>query len=68
MTPATLRAWRETHGLTRQDAANLLGMSRRTLETIEQGRKGPGPLSGPISVLIQVPLPVLTEIRDSPGC
>ncbi|NEI52665.1 helix-turn-helix domain-containing protein [Rhizobium leguminosarum] len=33
-----VRAWRDGNGLTVKQAADLLGMSRRTFEGIEQGR------------------------------
>ncbi len=38
MTPSDLRAWREGRGLSRRDAADLLGLDPRTLEALEQGR------------------------------
>lgn len=38
MTPTELRAWRETRGLRRPAAAELLGLNLRTLEALEDGR------------------------------
>ena len=36
-----LRAWRATKGLTREEAAERLGVNWRTLEGWEQGRREP---------------------------
>lgn len=33
-----IRAWRKSQGMTVKDAADVLGMSKRTLEGIEAGR------------------------------
>lgn len=35
---AEIRAWRKHMGMTVKDAADLLGMSKRTLEGVEAGR------------------------------
>jgi transcriptional regulator with XRE-family HTH domain len=35
---ATVKAWRTERSLTIREAAEYLGMSRRTLEGVEQGR------------------------------
>lgn len=37
MTPADLVAWRKGHGFSQEDAANLLGIARRTYLHLERG-------------------------------
>jgi len=39
MTPADLRAWRDARGLSRAEAAIVLGVNARTLEDLESGRR-----------------------------
>ena len=41
MTASELRQWRERHNLTRKEAAALLGVSWRSVEAWELGRKIP---------------------------
>lgn len=50
----TLRAWRSERGLSGKAAAELLGVSTRTLEGLEQGRSPTSPLWGPISRLVKL--------------
>jgi transcriptional regulator with XRE-family HTH domain len=50
--PPTLRAWRTARGLSRTEAAALLGISARTLETLEYGRKASSALWGPLARVI----------------
>ena len=38
MTPESLKAWRQSEGATRAQAASWLGVSPRTIEGWEQGR------------------------------
>lgn len=38
-----LRGWRETTGIGRHEAAQRLGVSKRVVESWEQGRREPGP-------------------------
>jgi transcriptional regulator with XRE-family HTH domain len=51
---AGLRAWRSSRGLSRQQAADMLGINPRTLEGLEQGRYPGSPLWGPVSRLIEL--------------
>ena len=37
MTPADLLAWRKGHGLSQEDACNMLGISRRPYQYAEKG-------------------------------
>lgn len=51
MTPDDLRAWRTARGLSQRAAAERLGLSKRTLETLEYGRS---PKSGLWPVLAKL--------------
>jgi transcriptional regulator with XRE-family HTH domain len=53
--PATIRAWRQAKGLTRREAAEWLGISRRTLQGLEQGRSPTSPLWAVLSRVIELP-------------
>jgi len=52
MNPQSLRAWRVDRGLTRQEAAPLLGISERTLQELEYGRHPASLLWGPIERIV----------------
>ena len=52
MNPETLTAWRKSRHLSRRAAADVLGISQRTLENLEYGRYETSPLWGPIGKLI----------------
>lgn len=54
MDPASLRSWRDAQGLSRRVAAELLGISERTLEGLEYGRYAASPLWGPITRIIEM--------------
>ena len=51
MTAADLRAWRRDQGLTRRQAGEALGVSSRTIEAYELGRKIPRRIDKFIAVL-----------------
>jgi transcriptional regulator with XRE-family HTH domain len=42
MAPTDLLAWRKSHGLSQEDASNLLGMARRPYQYLEQGKTQAG--------------------------
>lgn len=51
-----IQKWRATSGLTQDEAANYLGVSRRTLQGYESGERG-CPKS---KALVYIPVPILT--------
>ena len=53
MTAADLRAWRRDQGLTRRQAGEVLGVSWRSVEAWELGRKIPERTSRMIDLLVQ---------------
>jgi DNA-binding transcriptional regulator YiaG len=54
MDAATLRAWRDARGLSRREAAPLLGINVRTLEDLEYGRSPNSALWGAIARVIEL--------------
>ena len=54
MNPATLRAWRNARGLSRQEAAKVLAVPWRTIETLETGRAPQSALWGPLSRIVEL--------------
>ena len=63
-----VKAIRETLKLSQQQFASLLGISKRTLQNWEQGRRSP---EGPARVLLQVaakhPRALLDAVREKPA-
>lgn len=57
-----LRAWRDGHKWTRQQAADYLGVSERTLEGWERGRSA-GPAEGPVRRMMDI-----SSTRDASAC
>ena len=53
MTAADLRTWRRDQGLTRRQAGEALGVSSRSVEAWELGRKIPERTSRMICLLVQ---------------
>ena len=54
MDAATLRTWRDARGLSRREAAALLGVSERTLETLEYGRSPTSALWGTLARVVDL--------------
>jgi len=54
MNPEILRAWREERGLSRREAAELLGVNQRTLEDLEYGRSPNSPLWGVLARVVEL--------------
>jgi transcriptional regulator with XRE-family HTH domain len=65
LTPESLRAWREANGLTRRAAAELLGLSERSVENLEYGWSPQSPLWGVLEKL--VPLVRVPKATASDG-
>ncbi len=62
VTPASLRSWREGRKLSRRDAADILGLSERTLETLEYGRNATSALF-PVLERLTLALDRIDELR-----
>jgi len=54
VTPDALREWRWRRGLSRQDAAPLLGIPWKTIETLETRPRPNSPLWGPIARIVEL--------------
>ncbi len=62
MTPIELRAWRVGRKLSRREAADMLGLSERTLETLEYGRNATSALF-PVLERFMLALDMIDELR-----
>ena len=64
LTPAQLRALRERPGLTQSDFSQMIGVSIRTLQNWEQGRREPeGPAKALLRVVERNPQAVLSALH-----
>lgn len=67
LTPATLKAWRKSHALSRRAAAELLRINERTLETLEYGLYPASALWGPLSLLLDAWAELERQTPRPPG-